>query len=140
MAKQKSKEKGWCPFVQGACKEKCVFYRKGFRFFEARPGHSKPEPMPFEECAINIFADSAEQMVSRQVGVQKALESARNEVNNLRGFFQAAFAATKERRELETIVGSGVQLQHISELEKELAEEKAKNKEEVIEVDIKEGE
>ena len=64
----------YCPFVRGECKkEKCAFFRKGLRYFE---GVKKPEP--FEECALNVIADGIENLVERQIGVQKSNEEIRN--------------------------------------------------------------
>jgi len=63
----------YCPFVKSECKkEKCVFYRRGLRYYD----NKKPEP--FEECAVNIIADGIENLVERQVGVQKSNEQIRN--------------------------------------------------------------
>jgi len=72
----------WCPFSKKDCRSDCVFYRKGFRYFE-----DGREPVPFEECAINIGVDCLEALVRRSIGQQKAMEQARNEVNKLRNFF-----------------------------------------------------
>lgn len=72
----------WCPLCGKKCRNDCVLYRKGFRYFEdGRP------PEPFEECAINIATDCLERLVRRAIGQQKAAEQTRNEVNKLRAFF-----------------------------------------------------
>ena len=65
----------WCPFIKGECNKECVFYRRGLKY---RNDGGKPEP--FEECAINIAVDCLENLVLRQIGIQKATEQARNEM------------------------------------------------------------
>ena len=55
------------------CDPECVLYRKGIRYWE---GDDKTEP--FEECALNIVADSAENQVQRTFGLQKEMGEAKN--------------------------------------------------------------
>jgi hypothetical protein len=75
--------KGKCPFGKIKCQE-CVMYRKGMRYFDAPDANGKARPPePFEECAIVIGVDCLENMVSRMIGGQKAMEEVRNEVRNL---------------------------------------------------------
>jgi len=73
--------KGKCPFKKIKCEE-CVFYRKGLRYYD-----NVKEPTAFEECAINIGIDCLENMISRNIAQQKAIEETRNEVSKLMDFF-----------------------------------------------------
>lgn len=73
--------KGKCPFGKVKCEE-CVLYRKGLRYWD-----DKKEPTPFEECAINIGTDCLENMITRNIGQQKAIEETRNEIVRLKEFF-----------------------------------------------------
>ena len=68
---------GRCPFGKVKC-ELCVLYRKGIRYYD-----DKKEPTPFEECAINIGVDCLENLVSRSIGQQGAMEQTRNEMDKL---------------------------------------------------------
>lgn len=69
-----------CPF--GMKKhEECTFYRKGIKIITTPHGE---EQEPFEECAVNIIADCLENMISRQIGLQKEMNEVRNEVMNVR--------------------------------------------------------
>jgi hypothetical protein len=74
MAISKKTEKGSCPF-RGlkACSEKCAFYRKGVRYTE-----SGGDPIPFEDCAINIIADNLEAMHNRTYMLQKEVGETKN--------------------------------------------------------------
>ena len=68
--------KGKCPFLRSrGCREDCVFYRRGVRYY-----NDGRKPEPFEDCAFNVIADSLENLVMRSIGQQKAIESLRNEV------------------------------------------------------------
>lgn len=74
MAIAKNNEKGKCPFRElKACSEKCAFYRKGIRYQEA-----SGDPIPFEECAINIIADNLEAMHNRTYMLQKEVGETKN--------------------------------------------------------------
>ena len=71
---KKNNEKGLCPFMKlKPCSEKCAFYRKGLRYSE-----QGAEPIPFEECAINIIADNLEAMHNRTYMMQKEVGDAKN--------------------------------------------------------------
>lgn len=74
---------GKCPFNgHKKCNTECVLYRRGLRYFDGNK-----TPTPFEECAFNIIADSLENMVSRSIGEQTAIEQVRNEVSMLNNLF-----------------------------------------------------
>jgi hypothetical protein len=77
-----------CPFDKKSCKEGCVLYRKGLRYFDTpdENGKIKP-PIPFEECAINIGVDCLENLIGRAIGQQKATEQARNEMAAVKELF-----------------------------------------------------
>ena len=63
----KKNEKGKCPFRNlKPCSEDCAFYRKGLRYKE-----NTGDPIPFEECAINIIADNIEALHNRSYMLQK---------------------------------------------------------------------
>ena len=71
---KKNTEKGLCPFRKlNACSEKCAFYRKGLRYSE-----QGGDPIPFEECAINIIADNLEAMHNRTYMMQREVGDAKN--------------------------------------------------------------
>ena len=73
-------KRGKCPLLKmKPCDPECVWCRKGLRYYE----DGKTQPTPFEECAINIEADCQEQMVTRSIGQQKAIEQTRNEMAKL---------------------------------------------------------
>ena len=55
------------------CDPECVLYRKGIRYWE---GDDKTEP--FEECALNIIAESTENQVQRTFGLQKEMGETKN--------------------------------------------------------------
>lgn len=73
MATVKKTEKGNCPF-RGLepCDESCAFYRKGLRYKE-----NSGDPIPFEECAINIIADNLEAMHNRTFMMQREVGEAK---------------------------------------------------------------
>lgn len=74
MAISKKTEKGRCPFRElKTCSEKCAFYRKGVRYTE-----SGGDPIPFEDCAINIIADNLEAMHNRTYMLQKEVGETKN--------------------------------------------------------------
>ena len=63
----KKNEKGKCPFRNlKPCSEDCAFYRKGLRYKE-----NSGDPVPFEECAINIIANNVEALHNRSYMLQK---------------------------------------------------------------------
>jgi len=71
-----------CPF--GMKKhEDCTFYRRGIRFTD------DGKQTPFEECAVNVIADCLENLVLRQIGLQKEMNQVRNEAENTNKIFTA---------------------------------------------------
>lgn len=77
-----------CPYWKKPCEKvkKCRHRRKGIRYYEI-PG-KKPEAVPFESCVFDVIADSLENLVSRMIGQQAAMEGTRNEVNKVNKFFK----------------------------------------------------
>lgn len=74
MSLKKNSEKGKCPFRNlKPCSEECAFYRKGIRYKE-----DGSEPVPFEECCINIIADNLEAMHNRTYMMQKEVGETKN--------------------------------------------------------------
>lgn len=73
---------GKCPFDKKDCKKECILYRKGLRYYD-----DSRQPVPFEECAINIACDCLENLVGRSIGQQLATEQTRNEVVALKELF-----------------------------------------------------
>jgi len=72
----KNAERGKCPFNKfKPCNSGCVLYRKGMRYFEKDNRNE-----PFEECAINIIADSAENQVQRTFALQQEMGETKNAV------------------------------------------------------------
>lgn len=85
MSLHKNTERSKCPFNKfKSCNSDCVLYRKGFRYNE-----KDKEPIPFEECAINIIADSAENQVQRTFAMQQEMGETKNAV-----LFQAVAGLT----------------------------------------------
>jgi len=75
MAIAKKNERGKCPFRNFKyCDEKCVFYRKGVRYTD----DSRADPIPFEDCAVNIIADNVEAMHNRAYMLQKEVGETKN--------------------------------------------------------------
>lgn len=75
MAMAKKNERGKCPFRNfKPCDENCVFYRKGIRYTD----DSRAEPIPFEDCAVNIIADNVEAMHNRAYMLQKEVGETKN--------------------------------------------------------------
>jgi len=74
MAVEKKTKRGLCPFsLFEECNPDCAFYRKGVRFAE-----KTSEPIPFEDCAINIIADNLEAMHNRTYMMQKEVGDTKN--------------------------------------------------------------
>jgi hypothetical protein len=74
MTMAKKTERGKCPFMMfDPCNEECVFYRKGLRYSE-----KGGDPIPFEDCAINIIADNLEAMHNRTYMLQKEVGDTKN--------------------------------------------------------------
>lgn len=74
MSTVKNEKKGKCPFRDlKPCSENCAFYRKGIRYSE-----SGNNPVPFEECSINIIADNLEAMHNRTYMMQKEVGETKN--------------------------------------------------------------
>lgn len=94
-----------CPFRK-KCSEDCVLYRKGFRYVAKEHGE---DPVPFESCAFNIIADCLEQLISRNIGLQKANEQTRNEIVNTRDFFLAALEMSQAKKELDRVVQDAIE-------------------------------
>lgn len=74
-----------CPFGMEN-HEECTFYRKGIRTVTTPHGE---EQVPIEECAINIIADCLENLVGKQVGLQKEMNLVRNETEKTNLIFGA---------------------------------------------------
>lgn len=81
---------GKCPFGRFNKHEDCAFYRRGVRIIEATG-----EQKPFEECAVNIIADCLENLVSRNIGLQKEMNNVRNEAEATNGIFRALLAKSR---------------------------------------------
>ena len=74
MTMAKKNEKGKCPFTMfDPCNEECAFYRKGLRYSE-----KGGDPIPFEDCAINIIADNLEAMHNRTYMLHKEVGDTKN--------------------------------------------------------------
>jgi hypothetical protein len=74
MAISKKTERGKCPFLKlKMCSEECAFYRKGVRYTE-----QGGDPIPFEDCAINIIADNLEAIHNRSYMMQKEVGETKN--------------------------------------------------------------
>ncbi len=74
MTMAKKTERGKCPFALfERCDPECAFYRKGLRYSE-----KAGDPIPFEDCAINIIADNLEAMHNRTYMMQKEVGDTKN--------------------------------------------------------------
>jgi|GEM_PF-3372233 len=78
-------KKGKCFIDKKLCNEECVLYRKGLRYFD-----DKRPPEPFEECAINIIADSVENIISRTVGLQAEQNKVANSIMEVSAILKVA--------------------------------------------------
>lgn len=95
MGLAKNTKKGKCPFNKfKPCNPDCVFYRKGMRYYE-----KNKESIPFEECAINIIADSTENQVQRTFAMQKEMGETKNAV-----LFQAIAGLTGSEEAKEAVI------------------------------------
>ena len=75
----KKTERGKCPFNKlNLCNKECVLFRSGFRYKE-----DGTDPIPFEDCAINIGVDCLENLVSRNIGIQKESNKVANNIDEL---------------------------------------------------------
>jgi len=84
MAMAKNK-KGKCFIDKKPCNEECVLYRRGLRYFD-----DKRPPEPFEECAINIIADSVENIISRTIGLQAEQNKVANSIMDVSAILKVA--------------------------------------------------
>lgn len=70
----KNTERAGCPFRElKKCSEKCMLFRKGFRYVK-----DGSEPIPFEDCAFNIMADNIEVTHARIFGLQQEMGETKN--------------------------------------------------------------
>ena len=84
---KKNTERGLCPHRNfKPCNPKCVHYRKGMRYNE-----KDKEPVPFEDCAINIICDNIEMTHQRIFTLQKEMGETKNAV-----LFQAIATLTND--------------------------------------------
>jgi len=75
MSISKKTERGECPFALfEPCNPKCALYRKGMRFSEK----GDADPIPFEDCVINIIADNLEAMHNRTYMMQQEVGDMKN--------------------------------------------------------------
>jgi hypothetical protein len=66
---------GECPFAGfKPCRDTCVFYRRGMRYFE----DSTKEPEEHVDCAINVMTDNLEQMHNKIYTLQKEMGETKN--------------------------------------------------------------
>ncbi len=72
-----------CPFGMEK-HEDCVFFRRGVRVEDATG-----KQFPYEECAINVIADCLENLVTRNVALQKEMNLMRNEAQTTNQIFNA---------------------------------------------------
>lgn len=86
-------EKGWCPFYMDECQDRCVFYRRGVRIFD---GNDKP--VPVEECAINVAVDCLENLVGRNIGLQKEMNLVRNATEDVSRIFKIAITRSEQNK------------------------------------------
>jgi len=94
MAMTKNK-KGKCFIDKKPCNEECVLYRRGLRYFD-----DKRPPEPFEECAINIIADSVENIITRTAGLQAEQNKVANNIADVAAIMKTALQikVTEDKR------------------------------------------
>ena len=85
----------WCPLIKKACRDDCVLFRSGVRYFDDK----KQKPVAFQECGINIAIDCLENLIMRNIGQQKAIEQTRNGIDELQTFFRSAFTFARKKEE-----------------------------------------
>lgn len=83
---------GKCPFGMKSHKG-CAFYRVGVRIED---GTGKQTP--FEECAVNVIADCLENLVIRNISLQKEMNLVRNETETTNVIFANIAARQKQTR------------------------------------------
>ena len=84
-------EKCMCPFFMDKCVEKCVFYRRGIRNFD------DGQTIPFEDCAFNIAVDCLENLVTRNIALQKEMNTVRNSVETMTNVFKLALIRSGQK-------------------------------------------
>ena len=89
-------KKGKCFVDKKSCNEQCVLYRRGLRHFD----DNRP-PEPFEECAINIIADSVENMISRTIGLQAEQNKVNNSIVEVSAILKYALELKNKREQLD---------------------------------------
>lgn len=105
MAVSKKNEKGRCPFRNlKPCSEECAFYRKGIRYSE-----TNPEPVPFENCAINIIADNLEAMHNRTFMLQQEVGETKN-MMALKTMVDLQMARPEQAGQLKNIIQRAIKL------------------------------
>lgn len=66
---------GECPFAGfKPCRESCVFYRRGMRYFT----DSNKDPEEFVDCSINVLVDNLEQIHTKIYMLQKEVGDTKN--------------------------------------------------------------
>lgn len=104
-----------CPFSWKECRNDCVLYRRGMRYFD----NPLQTPIAFEECAVNIGIDCLENLIGRSIGQQKAQEQTRNEVAALKELFYNMAV----QKQLEAAVEDrAIQLENKRKLEENVIE------------------
>jgi len=104
MALVKNTERGLCPFRDlKKCSDKCVLYRKGMRYKETDPNN----PIPFEDCAINIIADNAEVSHHRIFALQQEM----GELKNVAAFSTLVSLGMEDPNNLARMVKSVLKIQ-----------------------------
>jgi len=84
---------GKCPFGKKK-HDDCAFFRRGVRIEE---GSGKQTP--FEDCAVNIIADCLENMIGRNIALQKEMNMVRNETETTNKIFSEL--ANRQQKYLE---------------------------------------
>lgn len=79
-----------CPFGMEK-HEDCTFYRRGVRIEDVTGKQT-----PFEECAVNIIADCLENLVQRNVALQKEMNLVRNEAEATNSIFNSLLARQRQ--------------------------------------------
>jgi hypothetical protein len=70
----KNNEKRKCPFRNfKQCSDECMLYRKGLRY-----KGDGADPVPFEDCAINIMTDNIELTHARIFSLQQETADSKN--------------------------------------------------------------
>jgi hypothetical protein len=75
------------------CLQDCALFRRGFRYND-----NGKEPTLVEGCALNFACDALENIVSRNIGVEKEMNMVRGSLDGVKDVFTEALKKRKAIR------------------------------------------